>query len=59
MPIAIMRAGPIGIMKMSDRGEEDDRIVAVHADDPEYVHYRSVRQLPPHRVAELRCFLEE
>jgi inorganic pyrophosphatase len=59
VPLAILRARPIGIMKMSDQGEEDDKIVAVHADDPEYVHYSSIRELPPHRVAELRRFFED
>ena len=59
VPLAILRARPIGIMKMSDQGEEDDKILAVHADDPEYVHYTSIRELPPHRVAELRRFFED
>ena len=58
-PLTIMRARPIGVMKMSDQGEEDDKIVAVHADDPEFVHYTSIRELPPHRIAELRRFFED
>ena len=59
VPLAIVRARPIGIMKMSDQGEEDDKVVAVHADDPEYTHYASIRDLPPHRMAELRRFFED
>ena len=59
VPLTIIRARPIGVMKMSDQGEEDDKIVAVHADDPEYVHYTSIRELPPHRIAELRRFFED
>jgi inorganic pyrophosphatase len=46
-------------MKMSDQGEEDDKILAVHADDPEYVRYTSVRELPVHRTAEVRRFFED
>src|SRR5512141_352181 len=38
VPLAIMRAKAIGVMKMTDQGEEDDKIIAVHADDPEYSH---------------------
>src|ERR1051325_7349548 len=34
VPLSIMRAKPIGVMKMVDQGESDDKIVAVHADDP-------------------------
>jgi inorganic pyrophosphatase len=59
MPLAILRAKPIGVMKMNDQGEEDDKIVAVHADDPEYIHYDSILDLPPHRVTELKRFFED
>ena len=56
VPLAIMMARPIGVMKMRDQGEEDDKIIAVHADDPEYMHYESIRDLPPHRMEEVRRF---
>ncbi len=56
VPLAIMMAKPIGVMKMRDQGEEDDKIIAVHADDPEYDHYRSIGDLPPHRLEEVRRF---
>jgi len=59
VPLAVLRARPIGVMKMTDQGEEDDKVIAVHADDPEYVHYRSIRELPPHRMEELRRFFED
>src|SRR5712692_3133972 len=56
VPLAIMRAKAIGVMKMVDQGEEDDKIIAVHADDPEYVSYESIRELAPHRMEEVRRF---
>jgi len=56
VPLAIMNAKPIGVLKMRDQGEEDDKIIAVHADDPEYLHYKSIRDLPPHRMEEVRRF---
>ncbi len=59
VPLTILRARPIGVMKMSDQGEEDDKVLAVHADDPEYSHYTSIRELPPHRIAEVRRFFED
>src|ERR1700751_4111745 len=31
VPLSIMRAKPIGVMKMVDQEEPDDKIVAVHA----------------------------
>jgi len=56
VPIAIMMAKPIGVMKMRDQNEGDDKIIAVHADDPEYRDYNSIRELPQHRLSELRRF---
>lgn len=35
-------------MKMFDQGEMDDKIIAVHMDDPEYAHYKTIDELPPH-----------
>lgn len=56
VPLAIMMAKPIGVMKMRDQNEEDDKVIAVHADDPEYRDYSSINDLPPHRMTELRRF---
>lgn len=59
LPLSLMRARPIGVMKMLDQGEADDKIIAVHADDPEYSHYTSIDELPPHRIKEIRRFFED
>ena len=59
VPLAIMRARPIGVMKMLDQGEADDKIIAVHVDDPEYSHYESINELPPHRMLEVQRFFED
>ena len=59
VPLCVMFAKPIGVMKMRDQGEEDDKIIAVHAHDPEFVHYDSISQLPPHRMHEIRRFFED
>ncbi|MBI3543851.1 MAG: inorganic diphosphatase [Deltaproteobacteria bacterium] len=58
-PLSMMRAKPIGVMKMVDQGDADDKIIAVHADDPEYSHYESTDELPPHRLTEIRRFFED
>ncbi|HEY5610432.1 MAG TPA: inorganic diphosphatase [Thermoanaerobaculia bacterium] len=59
VPLAIMFAKPIGVMKMEDQGEEDDKIIAVHEYDPEYRFYNSIKELPPHRMEEVRRFFED
>lgn len=58
-PMSIMTAKPIGVMKMIDEGEADDKIIAVHAHDPEYAPYNSINELPGHRLAEVRRFFED
>jgi inorganic pyrophosphatase len=54
-----MEALPIGVMKMKDQGEGDDKIIAVHANDPEVSHIRSIKELSPHRMKEIRRFFED
>ena len=56
VPMSLMRATPIGVMKMVDGGEEDDKIIAVHTDDPEYGPHGELEQLPPHRMREIERF---
>ena len=57
VPLAIMRGRPIGVMKMIDQGEADDKIIAIHIDDPEFEDYHSISDLPAHRMREVRHFL--
>lgn len=59
VPLSILTAKPIGVMKMLDQGEADDKIIAVHANDPEYAHYNSISELPPHRMMEVQRFFED
>lgn len=44
---------------MLTQGEKDDKIIAVCADDPEYKHYTDFKELPPHRLSEIRRFFED
>ena len=59
IPLCLMRAKPIGVMKMLDQGEHDDKIIAVHVDDPEYNYYNSIEELSPHRMREVKRFFED
>jgi inorganic pyrophosphatase len=58
-PLAIMQAKVIGVMKMTDDKGEDDKLIAVHADDPNYAHYSDVSEIPPHRLRELQRFFQD
>lgn len=55
-PLTIVRARAIGVITMHDEKGQDDKIIAVQIDDPEYAHYFDVSALPPHKSKELRRF---
>lgn len=59
VPMCIMRARAIGMMQMRDEKGLDDKIIAVHADDPGYSHYTHIREVPRHTLMELRRFFED
>jgi inorganic pyrophosphatase len=59
VPISILRAKIIGVLRMQDQGEADDKLIAVHADDPGYSHYESIKELPPHHMTEVKRFFED
>lgn len=58
-PLCIVRAKVIGVMRMVDSGEGDDKILAVAADDISVNYINSIEQMPPHFNSELRQFFEE
>jgi len=58
-PLCIVRAKVIGVMRMIDAGEGDDKIIAVAADDVSVNHIDDIKQLPEHFNSELRHFFEE
>ncbi|MGE4233850.1 MAG: inorganic diphosphatase [Bacteriovoracia bacterium] len=59
VPLSVLQAKPIGVMKMLDQNEADDKIIAVHADDPEYAQYSSINEIPSHRMREVKRFFED
>jgi inorganic pyrophosphatase len=56
VPYVLLRARAIGVMPMRDEKGQDDKIIAVHVDDPEYVSYRDISELPAHRLLEVQRF---
>jgi inorganic pyrophosphatase len=59
VPLAIMQAKVIGVMRMRDDKGQDDKLVAVSADDPEYADIADISEMPGHRMRELRRFFED
>lgn len=59
VPLSILRGRPIGMMNMLDQGQRDEKIICVHLDDPTYSNYTNIRELPEHRLRELKRFFED
>jgi inorganic pyrophosphatase len=59
VPMCIMQARAIGLMRMLDEGEGDDKIIAVHVNDPSFNDYTDIDQLPKHMFAEMRRFFQD
>ena len=56
VPAAIMEVRPIGMIRMIDQGEGDDKIIAVHINDPATNVYTDIDQLPQHIFKEITRF---
>jgi inorganic pyrophosphatase len=56
VPYVLVRARAIGVMRMCDEKGQDDKLIAVHVDDPEYAGYADIADLPPHRLRLLQRF---
>ena len=59
VPMCIVEAKVIGVMRMLDNGEADDKIIAVAAGDPSVNHYNDISELPPHMTTEIMSFFED
>jgi len=58
-PLSIMEARAIGVMRMADEGEGDDKIIAVHIHDPAFADYKDISELPNHVTREIQRFFED
>ncbi len=55
-PMSLVRAYPIGVITMVDNGRNDEKIIAIPFNDPNYNMYTSIDQLPKHIFDEMRHF---
>lgn len=59
VPMCIVSAKVIGVMRMVDGGEADDKIIAVAQGDPSVNHINDIAELPQHFISELKSFFED
>lgn len=58
-PLCVMRARIIGVVRMIDQGEGDDKLIAVAEDDISVSHIRDLEQLPLQFQTEISHFFAE
>ncbi len=54
--LCLVDATVIGVMRMVDQGEADDKIIAVATHDESVNHMKDVTDLPPHTEKQIRRF---
>ncbi|WNM18556.1 inorganic diphosphatase [Flavobacterium capsici] len=59
VPMCVVSARVIGVMRMVDGGEADDKIIAVAEGDTSVNHINDISELPSHFISELRNFFED
>ena len=59
VPLTIVEARALGVMRMRDEKGIDDKIVAVSVRDPAFAEYTDKSQLPSHILREVRRFFED
>lgn len=59
VPLCIVSAKIIGVMRMLDNNELDDKIIAVAENDMSVNHLSDISELPDHFFRELKNFFED
>jgi len=57
-PGCVISCRPIGVLRLNDSGEEDNKIIAVPADDPRFEEIKDLNDLPVHTKKEIKNFWE-
>ena len=57
-PMTLCEVKVIGVLQMQDHHESDDKILAVHLNDPRYQEWTSIDKIPKHYLRELKHFFE-
>ncbi len=57
-PGCVIPVRPVALMKMNDGREDDDKILAVPVDDPNFKEIETREDIPSHRLKEITHFFE-
>ena len=56
MPLCLVKCYPIGVIKMIDGTQIDQKVIAIASNDPSYSCYKDISELPKHMFDEMRHF---
>lgn len=54
----LIEARPIGLFKMTDKGQNDYKVLAVPSSDPIFAEFNDLWRVPPHFLREVEHFFE-
>lgn len=57
-PLSLVSCYPIGVIKMRDSDENDEKIIAIAQGDPSLTQYKDIHELPQHLITEMGHFFE-
>lgn len=57
-PLSMVEVYPIGVLKMIDSDEVDEKIIAIPFGDPSLTQYSDISELPGHLLTEMGHFFE-
>ena len=57
-PLTLVECYPIGVLRMTDSGEDDEKIIAIPKKDPFLNEYRDISEIPAQTSAEIMHFFE-
>ncbi len=55
-PLVLVRCYPIGVVKMIDNDEVDEKVIAIPFGDPSFNTYTDISELPTHQFTEIKHF---
>lgn len=58
VPMTLVECYPIGVLKMIDDSEEDEKIIAICNKDPYLNSYKDISELPSQYMEEIKHFFE-
>jgi inorganic pyrophosphatase len=58
VPGCLVKARPIGVMEMTDDGEDDAKILSVPVKDPRFKKIKDIEDVEPHILEEIKHFFK-